>query len=282
MLHKPPVLVKKRVSNRSRPIRCLAITGMAVGILVFMMNWSHDALGRPDWISGYTLLASCIGLMLLPLRKKLLVLPLGSVAIWQQVHHYLGLFAVASFLLHAGFPIHGIHEIAMSGLFVIISASGVLGWWINRSTPRLLATAGPSVLRDDIAMRREEIANRAYAVALSSAARVESAILAEHYSSRLRKFFGTGRSLFYCLFPTGVKRRALLRDLDHLTRYLGSDGRLAQRTMIELVRDRDDLDFQWALQNRLRMWVICHVSFVWSFFLLVALHVYWVYRFHGN
>lgn len=281
LLDATPTQIRSR-SNRLRPIRSLAITACSVIILLALMTWSNVALARPDWMSGHTLLASCIGLMLLPLRKKLIVLPMGSVAIWQQVHHYLGLFAVASFVIHAGIPIHGILEIAMTLFFFLISGSGILGWMINRQTPMLLAAAGPSVLRDDIAMTRERISNSAYAIALTAAAKVESSMLAEHYTTQLKSFFASRRSLFYCLLPNGRKRRSLLRDLEQLSRYLGPDGRKAQRSMIELVQQRDDLDFQWALQNRLRMWVICHVSFIWSFFVLVAVHVYLVYRFHGT
>jgi hypothetical protein len=51
--------------------------------------------------------------------------------------------------------------------------------------------------------------------------------------------------------------------------------------MRQLVQQKDDLDFQWALQNRLRGWVIVHLSLIWSFYFVVACHIYTVYAFHG-
>jgi hypothetical protein len=51
--------------------------------------------------------------------------------------------------------------------------------------------------------------------------------------------------------------------------------------MSTLLRQKDDLDFQWAMQTRLRVWVIAHVSLVWSFFLLVGYHVYLAYSYWG-
>ena len=263
-------------------MRSIAATAMAVLVVYFFYLWFERNLGRTDFFSGYTLLATCAALMLLSMRKRLLVLPLGSVAIWQQIHQYLGLFAVASFLMHTGFTVHGVFELTLTLLFWTISLSGILGWYINYSTPKRMLAAGPAVLRDDIAMLRKQIAERAYTIALHCAGKLESATLSEHYLQRLQTFFQRRRSLAYCLAPNGRQRRELLHDLDQMVRYLGPDGRTSQASLSRLVHEKDDLDFQWAMQNRLRGWVIVHVSLVWSFFILVACHVYMVYHFHGT
>lgn len=265
-----------------RTLRAVLTTAVAIVIAIVLYRRFEMNLGRPDFFSGYMLLASCLGLTFLSLRKRLLILPLGSVAIWQQMHHYLGLFAVASYLMHAGLAIQGIFEIALAILFWIISLSGILGWYINYSTPKRMVAAGPAVLRDDIVHLRRQLAERAYLIALNAAGKLESATLAEHYLQCLQLFFRQRRSLAYCLVPNGRQRRELLHDLDQMVRYLGPEGRSSQATLCQLVREKDDLDFQWAMQNRLRGWVIVHVSLVWSFFFLVAGHVYWVHRFHGN
>ena len=265
-----------------RMLRAIILTMVAVLIAFVVQRQFETNLGRPDFFSGYVLLAACSGLMLLSMRKRLLVLPLGTVAIWQQMHQYLGLFAVASYLMHTGLIVHGVFETVLAVLFWTISLSGILGWYINYSTPKRMATAGPAVLRDDIAILRRQIAGRAYAIALMAAGKLESATLAEHYTQRLQSFFLRRRSLAYCLVPNGRQRRELLHDLDQMIRYLGPEGRSSQASLCQMVREKDDLDFQWAMQNRLRGWVILHVSLVWSFFILVACHVYMVHRFHGT
>lgn len=270
----------KRISTRS--IRSISATALAVLLVYFFYQGFERNLGRTDYFSGYTLLATCSALMLLSMRKRLLVLPLGSVAIWQQIHQYLGLFAVAIFLMHTGFTVHGVFELALTLLFWIISLSGILGWYINYSTPKRMLAAGPAVLRDDIVMLRKQIAERAYTIALRCAGKLESATLSELYLQRLQTFFQRRRSLAYCLAPNGQQRRELMHDLDQMVRYLGPEGRSSQASLSQLVQEKDDLDFQWAMQNRLRGWVIVHVSLVWSFFILVACHVYMVYHFHGT
>ncbi len=262
--------------------RAILVTMLALLATIIVWRRFEANLGRPDFFSGYVLATTCAGLMLLSMRKRLLVLPLGSVAIWQQVHQYLGLFAVASYLMHAGLVVQGVFEITLAALFWTISLSGILGWYINYSTPKRLVAAGPAVLRDDIANLRRRIAERAYAIALVAAGKLESSTLAEHYVQRLQSFFIKRRSLAYCLVPNGRQRRELLHDLNQMIRYLGPDGRSSQATLCQLVREKDDLDFQWAMQNRLRGWVIVHVSLVWSFFILVACHIYIVHSFHGN
>ncbi len=274
-----------RTPNRTitnRTLRSIVATAIAILFAFGLQRWFQSNLGRPDFSSGYMLFGASLGLMLLSMRKRLLVLPLGAVAIWQQVHQYLGMFAVASYLMHAGLAVHGVFEITLSILFWTISLSGILGWFINYSTPKRMAAAGPAVLRDDIGLIQRQISERAYTIALRAAGKLESATLAEHYVQRLQSFFQGRRSLAYCLVPNGRQRREILHDLDQMVRYLGPDGRSSQTTLSQLVREKDDLDFQWAMQNRLRGWVILHVALVWSFFILVACHVYMVHRFHGT
>jgi hypothetical protein len=266
----------------TKPVSATVVTALSLVLLWRLCAMSESRLGRPDYLSGYALLAVMLAMLLLSLRKKLLVLPLGKLAIWQQLHQYLGLFGIGSFLLHAGFVVDGTLECLLSALFWLISASGLLGWYLNVRTPKLLRTAGASVLREDIVQQRNDLAARAYSLALQAAGRIESSVLAEHYTSHLRPFFSRGRSLAYCLVPNGKQRRRLLHELDQLNRYLGPFGQQSQLDMRQLVQSKDDLDYQWAMQNRLRGWVIVHISLVWSFYFLVACHVYTVHQFHGN
>lgn len=251
-------------------------------LLALAVLWAERTLRRTDFVSGISLATACFAMMLLSIRKVLLVLPMGAVKYWQQTHHYLGLFAVGAYLMHAGIVVHGAMEILLAILFWSISLSGLLGWYINVSTPRKLRAAGNVILRDDIETQRRGLAEQAYAIALKAAGKNESACLAEHYLKSLQPFFHKRPSLAYCLNPNGKRRRHLLHELDQVKRYLGPEGRASQATLSQLVQKKDDLDFQWALQNRLRGWVIVHVSLVWSFYLVAACHIYTVVEFHGR
>ncbi len=166
--------------------------------------------------------------------------------------------------------------------FLVHSGSGLLGWYLNRTTPKKLSVIGHEFILEDIPGIRQQLAERAYAIAIAAAGRLESTALAEHYGKYLVPFFQGKRSLSYALIPTGRLRRQHLENLERLDRYLNSEGRASRNQMSALVQAKDDLDFQLALQRRLRTWVIFHVMFVWFFVFLSIVHGVLAHRFHGN
>ena len=269
----------QRIARRLAP---WILTALAIYMVARGMQMAEDRLGRSDFSSGYTLAAACGLLFLLSARKKLLVLPLGRVSFWLQAHQYFGVFALAIFFLHVGWPIRGWMESVLAAVFLFISFSGLFGWYLNRTTPKKLSVIGKEFILEDIPSIRQQLAERAYAIAIAAAGRLESTALAEHYGKYLVPFFQGRRSLTYALVPTGRLRRHHLENLERLDRYLNSDGRESRNQMSALVQAKDDLDFQHALQRRLRTWVIFHVLFIWLFVFLSIVHAVLAHRFHGN
>jgi len=104
---------------------------------------------------------------------------------------------------------------------------------------RELAAAATGVLRQPIEPTSGEVLNR-------------------FYDSELSLYFNGGPSLAYRLFPSGRQRRRLLRGLKELDRYVGADCKQAAGQLAALIRRRDDLDYQHALQLRLRIWLVFH------------------------
>ncbi len=269
------------IGLRSRRIFSIAVTSIALLAAWQGDRWFDDHLQRPDFYSGYMLLAATLLLFLLAVRKKLIVLRLGPVSGWLQMHQYAGIFALGVFVLHTGWPIQGRMETVLAACFLFISFSGLVTWYLNRTVPKRMRVAGPAHILEDSPNLRNRLAQQAYAVALTAAARAESASLAEHYTSRLVAFFQQPRSLAYVLIPNGRMRRLHLDSLERLDRYLGPDGRKARIEMSQLVQAKDDLDFQDAMQKRLRLWKSLHTSMLWFFGFLVAVHVILAHRFHG-
>jgi hypothetical protein len=267
---------------KKRQLIAWTATLFAVVCVCVGVQWNQDRLGRADFFTGYTLTAVCLGLLLLGVRKRLIVLPLGRVSYWAQAHNYLGVFGLATFLLHVRWPILGIMEQALAVVFLIIAGSGLLGWYLNRVTPKKLLVTGREVLLDDIPREQQAVAEKAYALALEAAGKIESATLAEFYTSKLAAYFQKQRSLAYAMIPTGRTRRHYIDQLSQLDRYLDADGRTARIRMCEFVQSKDDLDFAKAMQQRLRYWVIAHVGLLWLFLFLAAAHIWLAHRFHGS
>ena len=81
--------------------------------------------------------------------------------------------------------------------------------------------------------------------------------------------------------PTGGRRRRLLSDLKDLERYLESEGRSTAGRFAALVRRRDDLDYQFALQLRLRLWVAFHSILTLALLATSLIHSFMALRFAG-
>ncbi len=267
-------LGQRRVLSRT-------LTLLAVGATAMAVQATANRLGDPAITTGWTLLLSTAGLYLLSLRKKLIRFRLGAVAGWLQMHAYMGSFASVVFLMHIGWPIRGWFESGLATCFVIVAISGIWLMYMSRTFPKRLAAIEQDFRLEQIPALQVAVANEAHELALHSAGFGEGATLAEFYQSRLLPFFLNPRSWVYRLLPTGFTRRQLLRELGDLSRYLGSQGIQNQQRLIAMVQSKDDLDFHYALQMRLRLMFALHVALTWSLAMMIAVHVILVLRFQG-
>jgi hypothetical protein len=251
-------------------------------ILRSLRNRSIANLQNEAFVTGYSLAAICIFLMLLGVRKRVLSAFTGRLAIWQQAHHYLGLLSIGAYALHTNILTTGWLETALALSFWSIALTGIIAWYVNRTGPRLLRAAGAQILRNDIPTRAKFIAKQAHELALEAAGKKDSAVLADHYRNYLSSFFASRRGLMYRLSPSGNKRRRLLSELENVDRYLNDAGGLLRLKMSSLVQAKDDLDFQSAIQNRIRFWASAHTWILGSFVVLTVAHVFVVHRFTSS
>ncbi|GAB5404770.1 MAG: hypothetical protein Aurels2KO_30010 [Aureliella sp.] len=266
--------IPKRVGASIATLLAVALTALAI-------RYADRTLGDPSTVSGWSLLAAVASLYLLQLRKKF-VGRLGPVSVWLQVHVYTGTFACAVFLMHIGWPVRGIFEQCLAFVFVFVSATGVLLTYLSRTTPRRLAAIAEDHHLAQIPSLQNGVASDAHSLALQSTSHGEGATLAEYYQRRLLPYFRSPRGFLYCIVPNGIRRRQLLRELGGLDRYLGDSGRSSAAQLATAVKVKDDLDYQYALQYRLKLFFMLHVSLTWSLALLVAVHVVLVLRFQGT
>lgn len=263
--------------------RAVSIT---VTVAIALLTWGtleqvRRSLGDVAMASGWTLLASTIGLYALGMRKRTHNWRLGPVAAWLQVHSYLGMFALIVFVWHVGWPIRGSFELALTAMFLFISLSGVVLLCLSRRIPKQLSAVQGDHRLEDIPLTHRYLAHRAHELVVESANLGCGATLVEYYQKRLLQFFHSRRNIFYRLLPSGTKRRQLLSELQDLDRYLDAEGQTIRQKLSELVVRKDDTDFHSALQRRLRFLVACHVAFTWSLLLMIAVHVILVLRFQG-
>ncbi|MCO8120927.1 hypothetical protein NHH03_04195 [Stieleria sp. TO1_6] len=264
--------------------RLVALTFTLVVIAAFwaMNRWQSDRLGSPAYFTGFTALSCLMLLMLLGVRRRLPFWRLGSVSMWTQIHLYVGLFTTAIYLMHVPALIaSGLFESFLSMLFLMVTASGFYGLYASRTLPRKLTQVETQHRFDQTESGRHQIATAAQQTHGRLADSAAQQVLDAFYQQVLAPFFISRPSLSYVIAPSGYRRRRLLGDLKELDRYLETEGRQYAGQFAALVRRRDDLDYQYALQLRLRCWVVFHSLL--SVVLIVAsiIHAIIVLRFMG-
>ncbi|TWT54382.1 hypothetical protein Pla22_20290 [Rubripirellula amarantea] len=259
----------RKLSFRQRRNYAVATTLLAV-LLFAGITWViRSRLGHASIFTGATLLVCLLGLVLIGVRRRLPILPLGNVSTWTQVHLYTGFFSSAIYWLHVPNLIgDGFFECALSLFFLIVTLSGFYGIYASRTLPKRLTSVQGQHRFDRVSWHRDQISTTARGLLDELGETSAIRVLGNFYTKYLHPFFNSRPSLTYVLVPTGVRRRRLLSGLRELDRYMETEGRSTSGKLAALVRRRDDLDYQFALQLRLRLWVVVH-SFL-SIVLVVA------------
>ena len=267
---------------RRRRVVLLVVTMIAL-LLFGGFAWVQSGrLAEVSFLTGSTLLGSILLLGLLGVRRRLPVLPLGSVSTWTQIHLYTGIFSAGVYAMHVPALIgNGVFECGLSIVFLLVTASGFYGIYASRTLPKRLTVVGSEHRFDRVAWHRGQIAERARSLLDELNEQSGMRVLGKFYTSYLNPFFSSRPSLGYVLVPSGVRRRRLLSGLRELDRYLEPDSRSTAGRFAALVRSRDDLDYQYALQLRLRLWLVIHCFFSVALIVGGIVHAVIAWRFAG-
>ena len=249
------------------------------GLILFQLKQHlvHDAM-----VSGYVLLGAIIFLTLFNLRKRLTFLPsIGSAATWMQLHIYVGLSTFFIFGFHVAWHVpNGWFECSLAALYLTVALSGVYGLVITRILPKRLTAIGNEVIYEQIPALRLQLAQQVRQLALAKDQ--SNDVVSRYYLHKLLPFFEKPRSLAYLAFPSGRRKRMLLQGIDGLKRYLDKDSRSQTESLAFYVRQKDDLDYQEAVQGRLKIWMFLHVGFTYSLLIVSILHAILVHAFIGG
>ena len=237
----------------------LAVTIVALSMVTLIVWIQQSRLAHTSLFTGFLLLGSVFFLVLLGVRRRLPTLALGSVSNWTQIHIYAGLFSVGVYVLHVPALVgNGIFESGLSMLFLLVAASGFYGLFASRTIPKKLTAIDGQTRFDQFHWHRAQIRDKAAGLVGELSEHTSAGVIGSLYASQLGPYFASSPSLSYLIFPTGRRRRALLAGLKEIDRYIEAEGRTSAGRFAALVRYRDDVDYQYALQLRLRLWIVFH------------------------
>tara|TARA_R110002012_G_scaffold61258_2_gene160692 strand:- start:869 stop:1702 length:834 start_codon:yes stop_codon:yes gene_type:complete len=263
-----------------RRLRNGTITALAAALLIAVHHLAETALHDTRFVTGWTLILLIAGLALFDLRRRIPVLPLGDASSWEQVHIYAGWLTVVVFLTHTGFGLpDGPFEIALWVPFVAVTISGTVGIWLNRVLPRRMRDHGARELYDRIAARRAEIAAEAKSLAVASASDTGSVTIADYYQKELSAYFQGPRNALSHLTGYHGHLHRQIEQIHSLHRYVDVGGRAILDRLCELVEAKDDLDYQYAAQSALRLWLFVHVPLAHGLLVLMVVHAVLAYAF---
>ena len=273
----------RRTQRPTAMLARITLIGLLLAIILFAVI---QAFPLPTFVpyqfwSGYALLAGVAALFTLHLRKMLPSLPLGKVSTWLKVHLFVSYFVVALFAFHVGWRVpRGFVEGSLFALFIIVSGSGIYGLFITRVIPRQLSSLSEEFIYERLGAIRSEIAKEAREIVLHAAQ--DSTVLCDIYHERLAAFLERPRGMWYYLYPTRIRRHALMAELTDARRYMNEERRLDADRLAGLLRRKDELDYHAALQGRLKLWLFLHIGFSYSLLMVALLHTWIVHAYHGG
>ena len=256
-------------------------------LLSTLMVWLHHrysgAIPRLSYLTGWALFGLILLLSLYNARKKLPFVPLLSSELWLQSHIYAGLLSAALFAVHISYKLPtGWFEGMLAWLYVMVMLSGFFGLFVSRAIPKRLTTRGGEVLFERIPSIRRQLQERAEALALTSLSQVKSSTVADFYARELKGFFEGSRNVGLHLLEVRSPLNRLLNKINDLNRYLNGQERATLDQIAGLVRQKDGLDYHYALQLLLKVWLFVHIPLTYSLLLFALAHIVLVFAFSGG
>jgi hypothetical protein len=275
------IAVMTRFNKRRLQNGVLLLT--ALGATWWGVRAGDDSLASSAFGTGYLLLGAIFFLAMYNLRKKLPSLPLGTSATWMQWHLYVGVGTVGVFAMHTRtvWP-SGWLDACLALVYSLTVASGIVGLYLTRTIPRQLARVSEEIVYERIPAFQRQVRVQADDVVLQAVTASGATTLADFYAARLFAFFRRPRGWRYLVRPTSTLRRAMMREMHDLRRYLSEQEQAGCERLFALVRRKDDLDFHDARQKVLKLWLFAHIGLTYALVLLGVLHGVLAHAFYGG
>lgn len=198
-----------------------------------------------------------------------------------QAHIYVGLSTFAIFAMHIGFRIpNGMLDCFLAFLYLSVAFSGVYGLYITRVIPKKLTLLDEEFVFEQIPYKQKKVASQARE--LVATAIEQSETLGRFYLNRLAPFLEQPRTFAYAFNPSTRQSRKLQSEIQELNRYMSAEQRDVGSKLVELVRRKDNMDYHWAMQGRLKLWLFLHIGMTYSLLIVAVVHGIMAHAFYGG
>ncbi|HXC01353.1 MAG TPA: hypothetical protein VNU49_01790 [Opitutaceae bacterium] len=265
----------------AKPIRPLIYRRLAAGLglavfaaaLIFLHGVLRVALQPAGLDTGLILYALIVALTLFNARKKFPFLPLLRASTWMQFHVYTGWLAVLVFLLHTNWSWpHGTMEQILEVLFILVALSGVFGLLISRWLPARMTRSGEPIIYERIPALRIQLREHVEARVRHGEETTASSSLSDFYVRHLRAYLNRKPGWWLALAGVDPMLLQVRTELQALERYLNPDEQAIARELEECIEAKRDLDYQYAGNRLLKLWLFVHIPLSYSLIILGLVH----------
>jgi len=244
----------------------------------------RETLVTPDFLTGWILLAIIVFLAAYNVRKSLPFLPLGTSALWLQIHIYAGLLSFVLFLMHVDYSLpHGLFESLLATIYLLVFGSGVIGLYITRSYPKRLTHLGEEVIFEQIPVIRKKIQTDLDQTILESAEKIPGSELPIFYRDELYPFMMQKPDFVsHLVYGNSRHWRHLLRKLSDVKRFFNEEELNTLAIIEAQLHRKHQLDTQHVLQSALKFWLFVHIPATYSLLTFIVLHVVLVQVWSGG
>ena len=256
------------------------LTATAITVLFWLDRLYDSALRDPRFFDGWILFAGMSVQLLFHFRKKRPMLPLGRASMWLKFHIYVGYFVIASFLLHTDFSWpDSLFEWALWSLFTLVALSGVAGAYLSWSVPAKMEHYSGQITFETIPAIRFKLAKTARDMAVISVTDAGSIAISDLYVNTLRGFFARPRNLLAHLRGSQRPEQQICDELDAVERFVDDAGKKTVHAIKKLAVAKNKLDFQFAHQGLLQIWLFVHVPATYCLIMTTLLHIAVMYAY---
>ncbi len=246
---------------------------LVAGIWGFLL-WAEENLVSLSTASGWLLLASFLLLGLYGLRKKVPFLPLGTVAAWLRIHIGTGLTAVALFFVHSGWAWPtGWFESILWICFLLLAASGFLGWWLQRLTPFALHSGDTLYQEEEIPRQIALVLEETDQLVSDSSTLGASPILKRYYQDRLRPWLTRPRDQWAHRFDSRAPRVRLAGQFSDVERYIDLEIREEFDALVALAFRKLELERQYSWHRLSHGWLLVHLPLTGITLTAIVIHI---------
>jgi len=256
-------------------------TTLFLGVLItaVISAW-NTALIPTSHLTGWSLFTLVLFLAFYNARKKLTYPPLLKASTWMQMHIYVGFLALLVFLLHNDFSFPtGKFETFLYLIFMLIVVSGMFGLFLSRTIPKRLTERGQEVIFERIPMFIAKLEAQAQVLVVEAVSSEDSNILEAFYRQKMRHFMCAPQNFWRHFLLAGSSHSKLEQFLRSQYRYLNQKEIDIAEKLVDIIKQKHDLDFHYSLQKILKLWLFVHIPLTFSLLVLLIVHLTLVFSF---